>query len=218
VGCRLLNADLTLQTSSVQPRPTIWNQLFAIDLLMRRWPKLSLWGMQALYSGDEQAGQDVDVVSGACLMARRDVFERVGCFGTEYFMYAEEVDFCWKVHNAGYRINHIGAAEVVHLGGQSSKQRGDTFVEIVMRESLYKLFRKFRGSSYANLYRGCLLMSAAIRMAGLMPLILIPGRLIDRKDLSRTFHKWWKIACWSLALETWSGQLGKAPVSSSSRL
>ena len=96
VGCRLLNADLTLQMSCVQPFPNILNQVLGIDWLKHRQPKLPLWKMQALFSENPGSMNEVEVVSGACLMMKQDVFRKVGGFSTEYFMYAEETDLCSK--------------------------------------------------------------------------------------------------------------------------
>src|SRR5579875_1433530 len=121
VGCRLLNPDLTLQMNSTQRFPTIMNQLLSINFIRRHWPRLPMWGMQGLFSDKPYEVFDVDVVSGACLMVKRDVFESVGCFSRDYFMYAEEVDLCWKIVRAGYKVCHASHARVVHFGGQSTK-------------------------------------------------------------------------------------------------
>ncbi len=63
--------------------------------------------------------QDVDWVSGACLLARRTVLAAVGNLDTRYFMYAEDVDLCAAVRQAGYRVRFSPEAEVVHLRGRS---------------------------------------------------------------------------------------------------
>lgn len=62
----------------------------------------------------------VDWVSGACLIARRDVFEQVGLMDEGYFMYYEEVDFCLRAKHAGWSCWYVPAARVIHLIGQSS--------------------------------------------------------------------------------------------------
>jgi len=82
-------------TSCVQAFPTILNQVLSAAVLRRWIPRSRLWGMQALFSGCNQYSE-VDMISGACLMMRRSVFERIGLFSTEYFMYAEDVDLCYK--------------------------------------------------------------------------------------------------------------------------
>lgn len=199
VGCRLLNSDLTLQTSSVQPFPTILNQLLSMDWLKRHWPKLPLWGMQALYT-DGCSVVDVEVVSGACIMVQSLVFESVGLFSTEYFMYAEEADLCYKIWRAGWRVCHVAEAEVIHFGGQSAKKRGNDFSNAVMRESVFKLLSKFRGIKYAYVYRAALCVSAIVRLAILSPLFAIPNRLLNRDVVASTFGKWRTIAAWSLAI------------------
>src|SRR5581483_1033887 len=143
VGCRLLNGDMTLQMSAVQPYPTIVNQLLTLDYFKRRWPMFPLWGMRALYAPDSPAANEVEVISGACLMVKRAVLEKVGVFSTEYFMYAEEIDLCYRIRRAGWVLSYLGDAEVVHFGGQSTKKKGDGFADVMMRDSVFKFLRKF---------------------------------------------------------------------------
>ena len=69
-------------------------------------------------SGD--AALDVDWVSGACFLVRRDAFEQVGGFDESYFMYAEEVDLCWRLGRAGWKVTYAPTAEVTHLQGRST--------------------------------------------------------------------------------------------------
>lgn len=198
VGARLLNHDLTLQMSCVQPLPTIVNQLFGIGWMRRRWPRLPMFGMQALFSDDMS---EVEVVSGACLMIKREACEKVKAFSADYFMYGEEFDLCSKLKAAGWKVCHVPQAKVVHFEGQSTKKKENGFVDIMMKESVFRFLRKFRGDGYALLYRTSLLFSAMARMVVLMPLLAVPDGIIDRESVVRAFRKWSNIAAWSLALE-----------------
>jgi N-acetylglucosaminyl-diphospho-decaprenol L-rhamnosyltransferase len=62
----------------------------------------------------------VDWLSGACFLVRRSAFEEVGGFDEAYFMYAEDVDLCWRLGRSGYRVGYCPAAEVTHLQGVST--------------------------------------------------------------------------------------------------
>jgi N-acetylglucosaminyl-diphospho-decaprenol L-rhamnosyltransferase len=73
----------------------------------------------------DQAGLEpltVDWVSGACFLARRTAFEQVGGFDESYFMYLEEVDLCWRLGAAGWKVAYVPAAEVTHLQGVSTER------------------------------------------------------------------------------------------------
>jgi N-acetylglucosaminyl-diphospho-decaprenol L-rhamnosyltransferase len=65
----------------------------------------------------------VDWVSGACFLVRRTAFEQVGGFDETYFMYAEDVDLCWRLGRAGWTVSYVPSAEVTHLQGVSTDRR-----------------------------------------------------------------------------------------------
>jgi N-acetylglucosaminyl-diphospho-decaprenol L-rhamnosyltransferase len=64
--------------------------------------------------------QLVDWVSGACFLVRRSAFEQVGGFDEAYFMYAEDVDLCWRLGRDGWTVGYATDSEVVHLQGVST--------------------------------------------------------------------------------------------------
>ena len=63
----------------------------------------------------------VDWVSGTCMLVRRSAFESVGGFDEAYFMYVEDVDLCWRLWKAGWRVGYEPAARVTHAVGASSE-------------------------------------------------------------------------------------------------
>jgi N-acetylglucosaminyl-diphospho-decaprenol L-rhamnosyltransferase len=77
---------------------------------------------QAHLDGAPDQPQTVDWVSGACFLVRRAAFEQVGGFDEAYFMYAEDVDLCWRLGRAGWQVAYVPAAEVTHLQGISTER------------------------------------------------------------------------------------------------
>lgn len=61
----------------------------------------------------------VDWVSGAALMVRKSVFEEIGGFDENFFMYFEDEDLCWRIKELGYDVYYLGNLTITHLGGQS---------------------------------------------------------------------------------------------------
>ena len=204
VGCRLLNSDGTVQLSSVQTFPTIANQFLAIESLQRRFPHWSLWGKRPLYIRSAAGIDEVDVVSGAALMIKRNGFDRVGGFNRTYFMYAEEVELCHALRLVGLKVLHCSEAEIIHLGGQATKKCENGFVEAAMRDSVYRFLLQTRGKVYASLYRLSMVAGAGFRLIMLLlfsPATILMGFPIRRERFTQIFGKWWRIARWGLTSE-----------------
>jgi GT2 family glycosyltransferase len=205
IGCRLLNGDGTLQASCVQPIPTILNQLCDLDVLQRSFPGAGLWTSARTFHRAEQP-VEVDVVSGACMMLPRAAFQSVGGFSEDYFMYAEDLDLCWKLRRAGFTNYYVPTCAVTHYGGGSSKQGRSQFSEVMTRESVYRLLRKFRGGPYGAGYRWAMAGAAAVRLGLLavwLPAAALRGRIEGCRIVAR---KWHAVLRWSIGLESWVAQ------------
>jgi N-acetylglucosaminyl-diphospho-decaprenol L-rhamnosyltransferase len=86
----------------------------------------------------------VDFPLGAALMVRREAIDAAGLLDEGYFMYAEEVDWCWRIRKTGWRFSCVPAARVIHHGGASTGQfRGHSFVNLW--RSRQRLYRRFYG-------------------------------------------------------------------------
>ena len=203
VGARLLNTDGTLQTSCVQSLPTILNQALDIELLRRLSPRSRLWGMAPLFSAGNQPSE-VEVISGACLLLTRDLFESVGRFSEEYFMYTEDLDLCFKTRRAGFENYYVPAATVIHHGGGSSRQSNSQFSSVMVRESVGRFLRKTHGRSCAAVYQAAIGASAIFRLL-LLALAALVGLAFSkqRQRIFCAFKKWLAILRWSLGLERW---------------
>lgn len=207
VGCKLLNSDGTVQTSCIQRYPTILDQLLDSEQLRRLFPRAKVWGIRPL-SDDPTGPVPVEVISGACLMITRQVFEQIGQFTTDYFMYAEDVDLCFRAQRAGYRNYYVGNATVIHHGGGSSDSASkNNFAAIVIRDSLWKFLRKYRGAGCAFAYRASQALNACLRILILLPGFTLAGRS-RRASLNHTLAKWVKVFRWAIGLEAWVNELG----------
>jgi GT2 family glycosyltransferase len=210
VGCRLLNSDGSLQISCVQSLPTVLNQVLDADVLQRLFPRSSLWGNTAIF-GEGSEPTEVEVVSGACLMIRNNVFERVGGFSPEYFMYGEDLDLCFKARRTGLRNYYIGSAVIVHHGGGSTNRSGSNFSNVMMCESVCRLLRKTRGRIYSNCYRVSMCCAAVIRLTLLGTLFPFWWARGNNRGWNAVIRKWFGILRWGLGLERWIRKYDQPP-------
>jgi GT2 family glycosyltransferase len=83
----------------------------------------------------------VDFTLGATMMLKREVIVQTGMFDESFFMYCEEIDWAWRVRKAGWEIQCVPAAHVIHLGGQSTSQAQARSI-VDLWTSRLRLFRK----------------------------------------------------------------------------
>lgn len=140
VGARLTFGDGSLQHAgfAFPGLRQLWAEFFPTP---GRWIEGRFNGR---YPREAYAGQrpfEVDFVLGATMMLRREVIQQTGMFDPEFFMYAEEVDWQWRICKAGWRILCVPQAHVVHLVGQSTGQVKPRSVKNLWESRLY-LFKK----------------------------------------------------------------------------
>lgn len=157
-GARLVGRDGSLQVS-FHPAPSLFLEFWRMFHLDRVLP-LGIYPVEKWGLGQARR---VDVLQGACLLLRRQALDQVGLMDEEYFMYSEEMDLCERLRRAGWNLYWVPEAEVVHLGGQSSKQApAEMFIHLYRSKILY--FRKHHGSWLARFYKFVLAAAAAVRI------------------------------------------------------
>jgi N-acetylglucosaminyl-diphospho-decaprenol L-rhamnosyltransferase len=92
-------------------------------LLGLLWPANPFSARYRQLDADPGAARDVDWVSGAAIWLRRDALDEIGGWDDGYFMYVEDVDLCWRLGRAGWRIVYEPGGEVVHTQGLSTDAR-----------------------------------------------------------------------------------------------
>ena len=148
VGAQLRNADNTFQ-ASYSPFPNQWIEFLILTGLGRTILGLAY---PSLGPEEEKGPQVVNYVAGACLLVRRQAFQEVGGFDEGYFMYAEEVDWCYTMAKHGWQVWYQPAAKVVHLGSASSASR-QTQREADLYRSRIRFFRKHYGNRSAQILK-----------------------------------------------------------------
>lgn len=123
VGPRVLNHDGTLQLPCRRSIPTpssAFFKLFGLAALFPRHPRLAVYTLSHL---DPDTSHEVGAVSGSCMLVRRKAMEQVGVLDDRFFMYGEDLDWCMRFSQAGWKVYYTPSAEIVHFHGMGSRQR-----------------------------------------------------------------------------------------------
>jgi hypothetical protein len=137
-GTKLLNSDGSFQASYAR-----FPSLVGEFLLATRLHLVTHGAHFPSYPSEKSdAVCEADWVGGACLVARREAIEEIGSLDEDFFMYGEEVDWCYRMKKSGrWKVYYLPDAPVVHLGGQSTVgRRGEKRVLVYRGKLLF--FRK----------------------------------------------------------------------------
>jgi len=154
VGPQLLNPDGSVQ-SSRRHFPTL-----PVLFLESTWlEKLAPRKLLRYYYAQEQPDdlvQNVDWITGAAMLTRRETFTQVGGMDEGFFMYSEELDWCRRIREAGWRVVYFPEARIVHHEGKSSEQVVAAR-HIYFQSSKVRYTRKYHGKATAEILRFWLL-------------------------------------------------------------
>jgi hypothetical protein len=201
VGACLYNADGSVQRSCVQAFPTLANQLLDADLLRQWFPKWRIWGTAALEE-PRRGPAEVDAISGACFLVRREVFEAAGRFTEDYFMFSDDLDLSYKIRHGGYSVVCLTDCAVLHYGGRSSSQRGPSFAAVEQRHAMSQFFRRTRGPLCSAVYRLLTCAAAIFRLCIAVGMLSLTASPEKRQELRSVLIRWRSVLYWAMRLET----------------
>jgi hypothetical protein len=180
VGCRVRNADRTVQNSCFL-FPSALNLLLSSTYAYKLFPRSRFCGREQMTHWDRHDAREVEVISGCFMLVRREAIEQVGRMDEAFFMYAEETDWCYRFRRGGWTVMFTPAGEIIHLGGVSSRQAASK-MRLQLAGSILFFLKKHKSRGEYAL--GCL-------FTALFFLIRIPFWLV-RGGLSQSArsHSW----------------------------
>lgn len=144
-GCQVWEDESTIQRTCFC-FPSVPNLLFQKLGLCRLFPKSRLFGREKMVDWNRDTERRVDVVSGMYMLVRKEVIEQVGLMDEDYFVYAEETDWCCRFRKTGWKCVFTPISRIIHRdGGSKSTEQISVRMFVQQQKSLLIFFRKQRG-------------------------------------------------------------------------
>ncbi len=141
LGSRLYNSEKKDNQLSFCRFPGPLTSIFVFSPLKNFWKKNPFW-KRYIYSKKINSNEpvEVDTVSGAAILVKKDIFKKVNGFDEKFFLFFEENDLCKRVKKVGSKVVFYPDAEIIHFGGKSMAEFNEK--DKVFKQSRFKYFKK----------------------------------------------------------------------------
>jgi O-antigen biosynthesis protein len=151
LGIKMLDGKGNFLPESKRGLPTPSVAFYKIFGLSRLFPHSRKFGQYHLtYLGKEQS-HEVDVLSGAFMLIRNSVLEKVGLLDETFFMYGEDIDLSYRITQAGYRNYYFAGSSIIHYKGESTKKSSVNYV-VVFYKAMAIFANKHFSHKHARLF------------------------------------------------------------------
>ena len=143
--------DTRPELASIQPKILAWKQKSHFEYAGSSGGFIDAWGYpfcrgRIFDTLEEDLGQydtalDVFWATGACCLIRKSVVDKIGLFDPDFFAHMEEIDFCWRAQNHGYRVACEPKSTVYHVGGGTLPQGNPRKTYLNARNNLWMLHK-----------------------------------------------------------------------------
>jgi GT2 family glycosyltransferase len=178
VGCRVENPDGSLQQACRRSVPRPSTALYKLLGLARLFPKSARFARYNYGHVDAGSEHEVEAVSGSFMLFRAAVIDRIGMLDETFFMYGEDLDFCWRARLQGWKVMYYPGAAVLHHKRQSSTRVPEAG-NFHFYNAMKIFYRKHYGERYGRLQQT--LVFAAIDLLHLQA--SVRNRLLGRREV-----------------------------------
>lgn len=149
VGCKIRNTDGTIQQSGKSfPSPLVF--LFVTLKLHKIFPNNPVTRDYYHSLASYEKSHQVESLMASCLMLRRSMLDKVGLMDENFILYCDDVDWCYRMHKAGYSLWYLAETEVLHKkGGTINRESYKGIVEY--HKSAWHFYKKWYYDRYPKL-------------------------------------------------------------------
>lgn len=145
--------------------PTLWNCVCDALMLHRLFGRRPIFGGQSMADFDWSSPRDVEVLNGWFWLIRRNALSEVGLLDEQFFMYGEDMDWCKRFYDGGWRIVFAPDAAAIHYGGGSAEQAPTRFY-LEMQKANLQDWTKHHHRATRPLYVSVLVLHHFVRLIG----------------------------------------------------
>jgi len=196
LGCKILTADGQIDFRGGRHFPTLWSEFCIHSGLAWLFPTSERFGGHLMSYWDHEDSREVDLLVGACIMVRRDVIYHVGLMDEDFFMYADDVEWCYRIKQVGWKVFYYADAAIVHLG-EGSVRFAKSPIRIEGLRSMNLFFAKHYGRLSAWVHKSLLLFLAIAK------LLFFGSKFLLIRDAGKRGWLWekirlhWRVLQWS---------------------
>ncbi|MBU3111019.1 glycosyltransferase family 2 protein [Clostridium lacusfryxellense] len=147
LGCKVVKIDGTLDKACKRGFPSPWNSFCYLTKLDKLFPNNKKFGGYNATFIHEDEESEVDALVGAFMMLPKETIEKVGLLDETFFMYGEDIDWCYRVKQAGWKNYYYPKVSIVHYKGESSKKQSTKMIGV-----FHKAMFIFYNKHYKNQY------------------------------------------------------------------
>ena len=160
--CKIINPDGTFSVDCRHSIPTPMTAFWKLIGFSRLFPRSKTFGRYNLTFLDINKTYTVDAISGSFMLIRRQTFTQVGFLDEDFFMYCEDIDYCYRINKKGWKIYYVPESSIIHYKGESTKKKKLDYV-INFNRSLYIFYKKHFQQRYFTAIRWLILLGVFLR-------------------------------------------------------
>lgn len=141
LGVRMIDGTGQFLPESKRGLPTPMVAFYKMSGLAKLFPKSKRFGAYHLSFLDEHKNHEVEILSGAFMMIKKEALDKVGLLDESFFMYGEDIDLSYRIMKGGYKNYYIADTSIIHYKGESTKKHSVNYVKIFY-QAMAKFARK----------------------------------------------------------------------------
>ena len=186
LGVKMIDGKGDFLAESKRGFPTPWVAFYKIFGLAKLFPKSKKFGHYHLGYLDKNKTHEVEVLSGAFMVLRKSVLDKIGVLDEDYFMYGEDIDLSYRIIKNGYKNYYFSDTRIIHYKGESTKKTSVNYVFIFYKAMIIFAQKHFTTNNtgaftllihFAIYFRAFIALSNRIIDKGL-PILLDAGLIL----------------------------------------
>lgn len=121
-GCKIILPNGSYDPVSKRGFPSPWSSFCKVFGLSKLFPKSKLFGGYNLTYIDPESTAKIDALAGCFMFCRADLLKKLGGFDTDFFMYGEDLDLCYRAKKMGGEIYYYPGTSIMHFRGESTRR------------------------------------------------------------------------------------------------